>query len=254
MKLTPKGKKRQAAIAKALKKGLPLAGLLSSLLVTPGCDLIKGIMNRHTMGRMAPKPTTITPEEAEESTEKPSEDQPSDSPTGQKCNASEHPIGSQQLTTGTPSLPVMRDVSVELRAKMLEKLAPDSLIESKIDQKDLIDIIQANPIEFRLDQTDPIINELSMPRDVPGNFIAPFPIIQVDQPDPIDNDDFIKQIYDIIEQTKPRDVPGIVIAPPKIIQVDQPDPIDNDDFIKKINDIIEQTKPRDVPGILIDNK
>ena len=208
MKLTPKGKKRQAAIAKALKKGLPLAGLLSSLLVTPGCDLIKGIMNRHTMGRMAPKPTTITPEEAEESTEKPSEDQPSDSPTGQKCNASEHPIGSQQLTTGTPNLPVMRDVSDELRAKMLEKLAPDSLIESKIDQKDLIDIIQANPIEFRLDQTDPIINELSMPRDVPGNVIAPFPIIQVDQPNPIDNDDFIKQIYDIIEQTKPRDVPG----------------------------------------------
>ena len=211
MKLTPKGKKRQAAIAKALKKGLPLAGLLSSLLVTPGCDLIKGIMNRHTMGRMAPKPTTITPEEAEESTEKPSEDQPSDSPTGQKCNASEHPIGSQQLTTGTPNLPVMRDVSAELRAKMLEKLAPDSLIESKIDQKDLIDIRQANPIEFRLDQTDPIINELSTPRDVPGNFIAPFPIIQVDQPDPIDNDDFIKQIYDIIEQTKPRDVPGILI-------------------------------------------
>ena len=114
----------------------------------------------------------------------------------------------------------MRDVSAELRAKMLEKLAPDSLIESKIDQKDieskidqkdLIDIIQANPIEFRLDQTDPIINELSTPRDVPGNFIAPFPIIQVDQPDPIDNDDFIKQIYDIIEQTKPRDVPGILI-------------------------------------------
>ncbi len=223
MKLTPKGKKRQAAIAKALKKGLPLAGLLSSLLVTPGCDLIKGIMNRHTMGRMAtPKPPAVTAtEEAEESTEKPSEDQPSDSPTGQKCNASEHPIGSQQLTTGTPNLPVMTDVSVELRAKMLEKLAPDSLIESKIDQKDieskidqkdLIDIIQANPIEFRLDQTDPIMNELSMPRDVPGDFIAPFPIIQVDQPDPIDNDDFIKQINDIIddiiEQTKPRHVGG----------------------------------------------
>ncbi len=201
MKLTPKGKKRQAAIAKALRKGLPLAGLLSSLLVTPGCDLIKGIMNRHTMGRMAPKPTTITPEEAEESTEKTSEDQPSDSPTGQNCNASEHPIGSQQLTTGAPNLPVMRDVSVELRAKMLEKLAPDSLIESKIDQKDLIDIIQANPIEFRLDQTDPIINELSPLRDVPGNIIAPQKIIQVDQQDPID-------INGIIEQTKPRDVPG----------------------------------------------
>ena len=223
MGLSRKNRKIQAAIADTLKKGLPLAGLLSSLMVTPGCDLIKGIMNRHTMGRMAtPKPPAVTAtEEAEESTEKPSEDQPSDSPTGQKCNASEHPIGSQQLTTGTPNLPVMRDVSVELRVKMLEKLAPDSLIESKIDQKDieskidqkdLINIIQANPIEFRLDQTDPIINELSTPRDVPGNIIAPPKIIQVDQPDPIDNDDFIKQINDIIddiiEQTKPRDVPG----------------------------------------------
>ena len=39
MKLTPKGKKRQAAIANALKKGLPLEGLLSSLLATTGCDL-----------------------------------------------------------------------------------------------------------------------------------------------------------------------------------------------------------------------
>ena len=63
-------------------------------------------------------------------------------------------------------------------------------------------------MEFRLDQGDPIINELSMPRDTPGDVIAPFPIIQVDQPDPIDNDDFIKQINDIIEQTKPRHVGG----------------------------------------------
>ena len=39
MKLTPKGKKRQAAIANALKKGLPLAGLLSSLVATTGCDV-----------------------------------------------------------------------------------------------------------------------------------------------------------------------------------------------------------------------
>ena len=39
MKLTPKGKKRQAAIANALKKGLPLVGLLSSLVATTGCDV-----------------------------------------------------------------------------------------------------------------------------------------------------------------------------------------------------------------------
>ena len=208
MGLNRKNRKIQAAIADALKKGLPLAGLLSSLMVTTGCDFVKGIMNRHTVGRIAPRPSTITTEESEESTDKSSENQPPDSPTGQNCNASEHPIGSQQLTTGAPNLPVMKDVSVELRAKMLEKLAPNSLIESKIDQKDLIDIIQANPIEFRLDQTDPIINELSMPRDVPGDFIAPFPIIQVDQPDPIDNNDLIKQINDITERIKPRHVGG----------------------------------------------
>ncbi|MCR4572482.1 MAG: hypothetical protein K5787_01815, partial [Lentisphaeria bacterium] len=67
MKLTPKGKKKQAAIAKALKKGLPLAGLLSSLMVTTGCDVVKGIMNRHTVGRIAPRPSAITTtEEVEE--------------------------------------------------------------------------------------------------------------------------------------------------------------------------------------------
>ena len=39
MGLSRKNRKIQAAIADALKKGLPLAGLLSSLVATTGCDV-----------------------------------------------------------------------------------------------------------------------------------------------------------------------------------------------------------------------
>ena len=55
MKLTPKGKKRQAAIANALKKGLPLAGLLSSLVATTGCD----VFFRRTAGSV-PNPDAVS--------------------------------------------------------------------------------------------------------------------------------------------------------------------------------------------------
>ena len=55
MKLTPKGKKRQAAIANALKKGLPLAGLLSSLVATTGCD----VFFRRTAGDV-PNPDAVS--------------------------------------------------------------------------------------------------------------------------------------------------------------------------------------------------
>ena len=44
MGLSRKNRKIQASIADALKKGLPLAGLLSSLMVTSGCDAVKGII------------------------------------------------------------------------------------------------------------------------------------------------------------------------------------------------------------------
>ena len=93
MKLTPKGKKKQAAIAKALKKGLPLAGLLSSLMVTTGCDVVKGIMNRHTVGRIAPRPSTITTtEEVEEPTVQPSQEQQPNSPAEQNNDTDPRPL------------------------------------------------------------------------------------------------------------------------------------------------------------------
>ncbi len=92
MGLSRKNRKIQAAIADALKKGLPLAGLLSSLMVTTGCDVVKGIMNRHTVGRIAPRPSTITTEEAEEPTVQPSQDQQTESPASQNNDAEPRPL------------------------------------------------------------------------------------------------------------------------------------------------------------------
>ena len=93
MGLSRKNRKIQAAIADALKKGLPLAGLLSSLMITTGCDFVKGIMNRHTVGRIAPRSSTITTtEDAEESTIQSSQDQQPDSPRGQNNDAESRPL------------------------------------------------------------------------------------------------------------------------------------------------------------------
>ena len=93
MKLTSNGKKKQAIIANTLKKGLPLAGLLSSLMVTTGCDVVKGIMNRHTVGRIAPRPSTITTtEDVEEPTVQPSQDQQPNSPAEQNNDAEPRPL------------------------------------------------------------------------------------------------------------------------------------------------------------------
>ena len=94
MGLSRKNQKIQAAIADSLKKGLPLAGLLSSLMVTTGCDFVKGIMNRHTVGRIAtPKPPAITTtEQAEEPIVQSSQDQQPDSPVRQNNEEESRPI------------------------------------------------------------------------------------------------------------------------------------------------------------------
>lgn len=93
MGLSRKSRKIQATIADALKKGLPLAGLLSSLVVTTGCDVVKGIINRHTVGRIAPRPSTITTtEDVEEPTVQPSQDQQPNSPAEQNNDAEPRPL------------------------------------------------------------------------------------------------------------------------------------------------------------------
>ena len=55
MGLSRKNRKIQAAIADALKKGLPLAGLLSSLVATTGCD----VFFRRTAGDV-PNPDAVS--------------------------------------------------------------------------------------------------------------------------------------------------------------------------------------------------
>ena len=101
MGLSRKNRKIQAAIADSLKKGLPLAGLLSSLMFTTGCDFVKGIMNRHTVGRIAPpKPPAITTtEQGEEPIVQPSQNQQPASPNGQNNDADPRP------TMGKPAPP-----------------------------------------------------------------------------------------------------------------------------------------------------
>ena len=93
MGLSRKNRKIQAAIADALKKGLPLTGLLSSLMVTTGCDFVKGIMNRHTVGRIAPSSSIITTtEDAEEPTIQSSQNQQPNSPVEQNNDAESRPL------------------------------------------------------------------------------------------------------------------------------------------------------------------
>ena len=98
MKLTPKGKKRQAAIANALKKGLPLAGLLSSLLATTGCDLFF----RRTAGSVStPDPfSNISSSDKEDSA--PSQNQVGNNSAGQ---ANDKQVPEPRPLMGKPAPP-----------------------------------------------------------------------------------------------------------------------------------------------------
>ncbi len=122
MGLSRKNRKIQATIADALKKGLPLAGLLSSLMVTTGCDVVKGIMNRHTVGRIAPRPSTITTEEAEEPTVQPSQDQQTESPAGQNNDAESRP------TVGKPAPPCDEKKTEEEKKEAEKEKTPRPLM------------------------------------------------------------------------------------------------------------------------------
>ena len=163
MKLTPKGKKRQATIAQALKKGLPLAGLLSSLLMTTGCDWFRAVLPRQTVGDV-PMPNSSKvnrPEQPEEpnsqSTQNQLPDTPaeenskascdsfkavlprqimgdvplqlSDTPAEEKSKVSEaQPLGAQ-ITTGDPQLPIITIFNDEQKDKILEIINPDTITD-----------------------------------------------------------------------------------------------------------------------------
>lgn len=137
MKLTPNGKKRQTAIAKALKKGVSLAGLLSSLVVTTSCDIFRAALPHQTMGDVPmPEPSHATPmEQPEEPNVQPPQNQLPNTPVEEKSNASEvQSLDSPQITTSSPQLPIITDINDEQKDKILEIINSDPIIKPTIDQ------------------------------------------------------------------------------------------------------------------------
>ena len=137
MGLSRKNRKIQAAIGDALKKGLPLAGLLSSLMATTGCDLFRAVLPDRTMGDVPmPEPTQVTPtEQSEEPNVQPSQNQLPNTPAEEKSSASElQSLDSPEITTGSPQLPIITIFGDEQKDKILEIINSDPIIKPTIDQ------------------------------------------------------------------------------------------------------------------------
>ena len=146
MKLTTKAKRIQKNITDTLKKGLPLAGLLSSLMVTTSCDLFKKSSDDGPTAGYTPEPKNaevVTQKQSEEPAIQPPADQQPDAPIGQESNVSEaKSINSPWITTGAPKLPIVPNVNSEV-----------------LNQKDFNDLIEKN-IRSTKDTNDVIENSL----------------------------------------------------------------------------------------------
>ena len=131
MKLTPNGKKRQSAIAKALKKGVSLAGLLSSLVVTTSCDIFRAALPHQTMGDVPmPEPSQVTPtEQPEEPNAQPNQNQLPDTPAEEKSKISDPQSLGSQITTGDSKLPIITIFNDEQKDKILEIINPDTITD-----------------------------------------------------------------------------------------------------------------------------
>ena len=146
MKLMAKAKRIQKNIADTLKKGLPLAGLLSSLMVTTSCDLFKKSSDDGSTAGYIPEPKTaevVTQKQSEEPAIQPPADKQPDTPVGQESNVSEaKPNKTAWITTGAPKLPIVSNVNSEV-----------------LNQKDFNDLIEKN-IRSTKDANDIIENSL----------------------------------------------------------------------------------------------
>ncbi len=146
MKLTTKANRIQQNIANALRKGLPLAGLLSSLMVITSCDLFKKSSDDGPAAGSIPEPKTaevITQKQSEEPAIQPPADKQPDTPVGQERNVSEaKPNKTAWITTGAPKLPIVSNVNSEV-----------------LNQKDFNDLIEKN-IRSTKDANDVIENSL----------------------------------------------------------------------------------------------
>ena len=141
MKLTAKSKEIQKNIANALKKGLPLAGLLASLMVTTGCDLFKKSSdNGPTTGIPEPKTAeVVTQKQSEKPAIQPSADKQPETPVGQESNVSETKSNnSPWITTGATKLPIVSTINNEVLQKDFNNLIEENIRSTK-DYKDDID-------------------------------------------------------------------------------------------------------------------
>lgn len=128
MKLAAKDKIIQHNIANVLKKGLPLAGLLTSLLVTTGCDLFKkssddsptaGYISEPAPAQVATQEKTaqekVAQEKTEESASQTSDDKQPKSTARQGNNVSEaKSTETPWITTGAPKLPIVPNINNEV--------------------------------------------------------------------------------------------------------------------------------------------
>jgi len=123
MKLVAKYKIIQHNIADALKKGLPLAGLMTSLLVTTGCDLFKKSSDDSpTAGYISePAPAQVATQEqaaqenVQEPASQPSDDKQPKSTARQGNNVSEaKSTETPWITTGAPKLPIVPNINNEV--------------------------------------------------------------------------------------------------------------------------------------------
>lgn len=150
MGLIRKKHKIQATIANTLKKGLLLAGLLSSLMVTTSCDLFKKSSDNGPAAGYIPEPKTaevITQKQSEEPAIQPPADQQPDAPIGQESNVSEaKSINSPWITTGAPKLPIVPNVNSEVLQKDFNDLIEQNIRSTKDDNDVIENSLRASKI------------------------------------------------------------------------------------------------------------
>ncbi|MBO7620437.1 MAG: hypothetical protein J6T06_08010 [Victivallales bacterium] len=152
MKLTTKANRIQQNIANVLRKGLPLAGLLSSIMVITSCDLFKKSSDDAPSAGYIPEPKTAeavtqvqptqeqaTQEQSEEPAPQVSADKQPDSSVGQEINVSEAQSNKTPwVTTGTPKLPIVPNLNSEIFQKDFNTLIEQNLRTTR-DANDAIE-------------------------------------------------------------------------------------------------------------------
>ena len=150
MKLTTKANRIQQNIANALRKGLPLAGLLSSLIVITSCDLFKKSSDDTPTAGYISEPKTaevITQKQSEEPAPQPSTDRQPKLPIVQGNNVSEPQSNeSPWVTTCDPKLPIVHDINRDFLLIDFNNLIEENIRSTKDYNDDIENSIRASKI------------------------------------------------------------------------------------------------------------